>query len=69
MVSGRLSIRREMLFNGNVGIHDADRWRSEYGGDIYKKHGSHGCVNTPRAACEKIYNIVSKGTPVVVYGE
>ena len=58
-----------MPFNGNVGIHDADRWRSEYGGDIYKKHGSHGCVNTPRAACEKIYNIVSKGTPVVVYGE
>ena len=58
-----------MPFNGNVGIHDADRWRSEYGGDIYKKHGSHGCVNTPRAACEKIYNIVSKGTPVIVYGE
>ena len=58
-----------MPFNGNVGIHDADRWRSEYGGDIYKKHGSHGCVNTPRGACEKIYNIVSKGTPVIVYGE
>lgn len=58
-----------MPFNGNVGIHDADRWRSEYGGDIYKKHGSHGCVNTPREACEKIYNIVSKGTPVIVYGE
>ena len=25
-----------MPFNGNVGIHDADTWRSEYGGEIYK---------------------------------
>ena len=38
-----------MPFNGNVGIHDADTWRSEYGGEIYKTSGSHGCVNTPTA--------------------
>ena len=31
-----------MPFNGNVGIHDADTWRSEYGGEIYKTSGSHG---------------------------
>lgn len=58
-----------MPFNGNVGLHDADRWRSKYGGDIYKTNGSHGCVNMPREAAEKVYNIVSKGTPVIVYGK
>ena len=58
-----------MPFNGNVGLHDADRWRSKYGGDIYKTNGSHGCVNMPRDAAEKVFNIVSKGTPVIVYGK
>lgn len=58
-----------MPFNGNVGLHDADRWRSKYGGDIYKTNGSHGCINMPREAAEKVYNIVSKGTPVIVYGK
>lgn len=58
-----------MPFNGNVGLHDADRWRSKYGGSIYKSNGSHGCVNMPRKAAEKVYNIVSKGTPVIVYGK
>ena len=54
-------------FNGNVGIHDADRWRSEYGGEIYKTNGSHGCVNTPYENAEKIFNAVDIGTAVVVY--
>ncbi len=56
-----------MPFVGNVGIHDADTWRSEYGGDIYKTNGSHGCVNTPTANAEKIFNAVEIGTPVIVY--
>lgn len=56
-----------MPFNGNVGIHDADTWRSQYGGEIYKTSGSHGCVNTPTANAEKIFNIVEIGTPVIVY--
>ena len=56
-----------MPFNGNVGIHDADGWRKSYGGEIYKGHGSHGCVNTPYDACKTIYETVSIGTAVVVY--
>lgn len=56
-----------MPFVGNVGIHDADTWRSEYGGDIYKTSGSHGCVNTPTANAEKIFYAVEIGTPVIVY--
>lgn len=56
-----------MPFNGNVGIHDADTWRSQYGGEIYKTSGSHGCVNIPTANAEKIFNTVEIGTPVIVY--
>lgn len=56
-----------MPFNGNVGIHDADTWRAEYGGEIYLTAGSHGCVNTPTANAEKIFNTVEIGTPVIVY--
>lgn len=56
-----------MPFNGNVGIHDADRWRSEYGGDIYQTRGSHGCVNTPFDKAELIFNTVEIGTAVIVY--
>lgn len=56
-----------MPFVDNVGIHDADTWRSEYGGEIYKTKGSHGCVNTPTVNAEKIFNAVEIGTPVIVY--
>lgn len=55
-----------MPFYANTGIHDSD-WRTSYGGSIYKTDGSHGCVNTPPAQAEKIFNNIEKGVPVVVY--
>lgn len=55
-----------MPFNGDVGIHDMQT-RYYFGGSIYLSNGSHGCVNTPYDAAQTIYNIVSIGTPVVVY--
>lgn len=48
------------------GIHDSS-WRSEYGKDIYKRNGSHGCVNTPPKLMSTFYNNTFKGMPVVVY--
>lgn len=36
-----------MPFNGGIGFHDAS-WQSSFGGNRYKSHGSHGCVNMPR---------------------
>lgn len=51
---------------GNIGIHDAP-WREDYGGEIYKTNGSHGCINTPYDAMEKIYEHVEIGTPVVMF--
>ena len=49
-----------------VGIHDAS-WQSSFGGDRYKTHGSHGCINTPLDACKIIYENSRTGTPVVIY--
>lgn len=53
-------------FNDQVGIHDSS-WRTDYGGDIYLTSGSHGCINTPYDAAEKIFNTVGIGDPVIVY--
>ena len=51
---------------GGIGIHDAD-WRDEFGGDIYMKSGSHGCVNTPPEIMGEFYERVQRGTPVVIH--
>ena len=56
-----------MPFNGNIGLHDAT-WRNKFGGDIYLSNGSHGCINLPKSKAKEIYDCVSKGEPVVVYG-
>lgn len=55
-----------MPVKGSVGIHDAD-WRREFGGEIYKKNGSHGCVNTPPEVMAELYDMVEVGTPVVMF--
>ncbi len=58
-----------MPVKGAIGLHDAD-WRSEFGGDIYKTDGSHGCVNLPPEVAKELYDSVEIGTPVVMfYGE
>ena len=55
-----------MPVNGGIGIHDAS-WRSKYGGDIYIKGGSHGCINTPYDAMKELYEMVEIGTPVIMF--
>lgn len=55
-----------MPVKGNIGIHDA-AWRNEYGGEIYKNAGSHGCINTPYEAMSELYDMVEIGTPVVMF--
>ena len=51
---------------GGIGIHDAS-WRKDFGGDIYLKNGSHGCINTPNDVMEQIYERVEIGTPVIMF--
>lgn len=55
-----------MPVKGGIGIHDAT-WRDEFGGEIYKTSGSHGCINTPLDKMEELYDMVTVGTPVVMY--
>lgn len=55
-----------MPFNGGVGLHDAT-WRSKFGGTIYQSNGSHGCINLPRDKAAALYNLINKGTIVVVH--
>ena len=52
-----------MPFNGGIGMHDA-KWRSSFGGTIYKTGGSHGCINLPHSVAKKIYENISAGMPV-----
>lgn len=54
-----------MAFNGGMGLHDAS-WRSEFGGNIYKRNGSHGCVNLPKHIAKELYENVEIGTMVLV---
>lgn len=55
-----------MPVNRGIGIHDAD-WRKEFGGEIYQKNGSHGCVNVPPKVMPELYEMVEIGTPVIMY--
>lgn len=52
--------------NRGIGLHDAS-WRSEFGGDVYKTDGSHGCVNLPHDFAVALYDKVTIGTPVIVH--
>ena len=47
-------------------MHDAS-WRSSFGGSIYKRSGSHGCVNLPASAAKTIFENIEAGYPVLVY--
>jgi lipoprotein-anchoring transpeptidase ErfK/SrfK len=55
-----------MAFYGNYGIHDAT-WRGDFGGELYVKSGSHGCVNIPLKEAGPLYEKVSVGLPVIVH--
>lgn len=54
------------FIGNNYGLHDAS-WRSEFGGDIYKYSGSHGCINLPPSKAGELYEVVSVGDPVIVH--
>ena len=54
------------LTNSGIGLHDAS-WRKSFGGNIYKKDGSHGCVNLPKKFAYDLYDISYVGMPVIIY--
>lgn len=54
-----------MPFFEGYGLHDAS-WRSVYGTMDYPAVGSHGCVNTPYAYIQRLYDWADVGTTVLV---
>jgi hypothetical protein len=52
--------------SSGVGFHDAN-WQSRFGGDWYKSHGSHGCINMPFSAAKTLYGKISAGDTVKVH--
>ena len=54
-----------MPFYGGYGLHDAN-WRRSFGGAIYTRSGSHGCVNMPSKIAPIVFNTIKVGTPVIV---
>ncbi|MCD8108622.1 MAG: L,D-transpeptidase/peptidoglycan binding protein [Clostridiales bacterium] len=55
-----------MPFVDGCGFHDAS-WRTEFGGTIYLKNGSHGCLNLPTWAAKQLYDLIEAGTAVLIY--
>lgn len=48
-----------------IGFHDLSR--SAYGGNIYLTNGSHGCINMKKDEVKTLYEMVERGTPVIMY--
>ena len=55
-----------MPFNRGIGFHDA-LWRNRFGGTIYQRAGSHGCINLPFRSAESLYQKVYQGMPVICH--
>ena len=49
-----------------IGFHDAT-WQSSFGGDRFRTHGSHGCINMPLDKASELFSLISEHTPVVVH--
>lgn len=54
----RTPVNYWMPFNNGIGMHDA-KWRSSFGGAIYKTSGSHGCINLPPSVAKTIFDNIS----------
>ncbi len=60
-------VNKWMKFTSDsCGLHDAS-WRKNFGGTIYQKNGSHGCVNLPKDVAYYLFDQVDVGTVVVVH--
>lgn len=55
-----------MRFYRGYGFHDA-WWRSQFGGNIYKTNGSHGCINMPSEKAAQMYKVIDSTMPIIIY--
>lgn len=52
--------------NYGIGIHETS-YRNRFGGNIWRRNGSHGCINCPAKTMPKIYEIVETNMPIAIY--
>ena len=62
----KLHVDYWLPFDGGIGFHDA-YWRYDFGGDIYKTNGSHGCINMQNDAAKTLFESVEANTRVLVH--
>lgn len=55
-----------MPFNNDIGFHDAS-WQTRFGGDWYKTHGSHGCINMKYDDAKQLYDLINESTPIICH--
>lgn len=55
-----------MPFNGGIGFHDAS-WQTKWGGQWYKTHGSHGCINMKYNDAKQLYDLINETTPIICH--
>lgn len=48
------------------GLHDAS-WRKQFGGEIYKTSGSHGCTNLPFEVAKTVFENIDETMPIIYY--
>lgn len=48
------------------GIHDADGWRQNYGGDFWLTKGSGGCINVPYKNLTELFGLIRVGDPIII---
>lgn len=56
-----------MPFNGGIGFHDASWRHNQFGGNIYKTNGSHGCVNMRYDDAKILYDFINEKIPIIVF--
>ena len=54
-------------YDNNYGFHDYEKLKGNFGGSIYKKNGSHGCIRMHIIPMEKFYKLVKVKTPVIIH--
>lgn len=60
------SVAYWMRFYNGCGFHDA-WWRANFGKEIYKTNGSHGCVNMPTEMAAKMFEVIDNTMPIIIY--
>jgi len=65
-VGYRVEVDNVLYFDNGIALHPMNRGEYDYSNDVYHVNGSHGCVNTPPTAMQKVYEYLNVGDRVFV---